>query len=191
MDFRKVFSNSVVVTGGVASGKSTICEMLRDQGFTVQSADEIVRELWTLDDTHRAVAKSIGWKLPLDMQTLKREVFLDPILRARINKVFHGPVLERLGNTPCEVIEIPLAFETCVFGFFPAIVTVVCTRDEQIQRLKKRNHSNSEIEAILSSQLSEIPRIVGSDYEIRTSHSNASVHEATEKLGLQLRDVVF
>lgn len=191
MDFRTAFAKTVVVTGGIACGKSTVLETLGDMGFRTASSDAIVKEMWLEAGTTQQVLDKLGWEPPLDFRWLSEQMAANPLVRKQLNHFFHRPVMERLVESRAEIVEIPLAFESCVFGFFPVIVTVDCGRAVQMERLKERWPDRTDISAILGSQLGGLARIVCSDNVIRTDTDLASVKKSTEKLGVTLRSTVF
>lgn len=184
--WREVFSSRVVLTGGAASGKSTVLRVLEDRGLTVASADEVVKSLWALDETRYGVAQALGWDYPFDMDVLKKSAFEDSVVRRALNTYFHGPVMEHLAASGAEVCEIPLAFEAGVSGLFHRVVSVVCDRGDQMERLCGRGLSFEAAESVLASQVGIELRISCSDWILRTSGPLESVFDAAGELASKI-----
>jgi dephospho-CoA kinase len=75
----------VAVTGGIADGKSTVCEILRDLGHSVVSADEIARQLLDDPEVINEIIENIGGTFVqsgrVDRDALRKAISADPELR--------------------------------------------------------------------------------------------------------------
>ena len=127
------------ITGGIGSGKSTVCQMLREKGFQVFSCDEIYREL----RGERAYLDKIAELFPdcvdekgLDAPALSACVFSDEVALERLNSVSHPLIMERLmarmNELPLSFAEVPLLFEG---GFEPLFDGVLAIRREKGARV--------------------------------------------------------
>jgi dephospho-CoA kinase len=151
----------IALTGGVASGKSTVARMLRELGAEVLDADEIAREVTepgqpALDEIVAAFGPDvIGPTGQLDRKKLASVVFRDPQARARLNAIVHprvrallGERLARIARSRPEtvvVVDIPLLFDVPVpeYEHLDAIV-VYASPATQLRRLMVRDHLDPE-----------------------------------------------
>lgn len=158
------------LTGGIASGKSTVSSMFREHGVPVICADELaheavssgspalvkIRELFGDDvfDEHGE----------LDRLALGAKVFADHKLKKKLEDIIH-PVVEHGKNRllerysaqghPMVVVDVPLLFEAGWNDEVDVIVVVYVGKDLQVSRLVRRNGlSESEAQARLDSQWS-------------------------------------
>lgn len=161
----------IALTGGVASGKSTVARMLRELGAEVLDADEIAREVVepgqpALDEIVAAFGSDmIGPDGRLDRRKLASVVFRDPQARARLNAIVHPRVRALLGERLARiarsrpdtvvVLDIPLLFDVPVpeYEHLDAIV-VYASPETQLRRLMVRNHlDREEAQARLGAQV--------------------------------------
>lgn len=144
------------VTGGVASGKSTVMRMLEERGAVTFSADDAYRAVLTpggpllqelVSEFGREILAADG---TLDRARLGSRIFSDSEDRARLNRLVHPAILRLLRaqidaaeeDAPLGTIvavEVPLLFETNLAGWFERIVVVTASESTQIARLKARN----------------------------------------------------
>jgi dephospho-CoA kinase len=143
------------LTGGIATGKSTVDAMLSRRGATVVDADELAREaVEPGEPTLGRVAKRFGQEVlrpdgSLDRQRLGRIVFadsaarhdLEAITHPRINELIRERVASALsGAAPLVVVDVPLLFEHSREGMYEGVLLVYAPVDVQLQRLRDRNH---------------------------------------------------
>jgi dephospho-CoA kinase len=127
----------VAITGGVASGKSTLCRFLRDLGAYVVSADQIVHQL-LLNDTsvQQSIVKLLGQEVfhqgQLSREKLAASVFKDRKKLEALEAILHPRVAEEIdrlfqhnsSSSTLLVAEVPLLFEAGLDKKFDVIVTV-------------------------------------------------------------------
>lgn len=153
------------LTGGLASGKSTVAAMLRDLGAVVVDADAIVRELQEPGTpVYREIVEAFGPDVvrsdgSLDRSALASRIFVDPVARQRLNAVIHPRVRERIRQEVADlqaripagaiiVLDVPLLLDTAPRDTFPVEGVIVVAIDEatQIARFRART-GLSEVEA--------------------------------------------
>jgi dephospho-CoA kinase len=170
------------LTGGIATGKSTVAKMIRDLGLPVIDADSLAREVVLVGSPGlAAVVAAFGPGIlkpdqSLDRSLLGQMIFKDAAKRERLEKILHPLIQEkknkerrRLENEGAEIAfyDIPLLFEKNLAKDFDKTVLVYCSRDEQIQRLVERNQlSRGEAELRLQSQLPIDDKVKLADYVI-------------------------
>ncbi len=157
------------ITGGIASGKSTVTAFLREQGYPVIDADAVVHELQAkggklyqvlLAEFGEAILSADG---SLDRAKLGQAVFADSKLRARLSvlqdQIIRQELLDRrdaLKQTdPVVFMDIPLLYEADYSGEVDEVWLVYVDRAQQLERLMKRNGlAVQDAENRLSAQLS-------------------------------------
>lgn len=147
------------VTGGIASGKSTVAARLRARGVPVIDADELAREVVERGtDGLRAVVEAFGAGVlaadgTLDRKALARVAFPDERARMRLNAITHPLItaltmkraaeLEARGE-PLACYEAALLVENGVADAFRPLVVVSCPEDVQLARIRARNGGSVE-----------------------------------------------
>ncbi|WP_459846588.1 dephospho-CoA kinase [Campylobacter concisus] len=150
------FPNAYVITGSIASGKSTVVNLLKERGFSVIDADlitheqleickgEIVREFGEqiLDEVGRIERKKLGAIVFNEPKKLKNlEQILHPKIKAEI--LSKALQLERLGEI--YFVDIPLFFEKEErYSEFKNVAVIYAPKELLISRLMNRNALNLE-----------------------------------------------
>lgn len=150
-----LFKYAIVLTGGIATGKSTVGTFFLKDGFTVIDADKIAHKV--LDSSYEKVAKLFGNQYikekKVDRKALGALIFSDVSEKKRLEALIHPLIfseIERLAY-PLEVkrmpyiIDIPLFFEKERYSIEKSIV-VYTPENIQLERLIKRD-SSTELEA--------------------------------------------
>jgi dephospho-CoA kinase len=151
----------VGLTGGIASGKSTVAAMLRRLGASIINADELAREVVQPEqDAWKEIVKAFGPGIlqedqTLDRRKLRKIVFDDPEARKRLEGIIHPRVralAERrirelaAAGSPVIVYEVPLLFEAQIHLWLRPVILVACDSATQKKRLAERDHL-TELEA--------------------------------------------
>lgn len=163
--------NVWALTGGIASGKSTVCRVLREflPSLVIFDCDAAVHRML---DGHEEVATIIREAFGdaaldshgrIDRHFLRGKVFADPAARLRLEAILHPRVrqecldsLEKARNNGAEffLADVPLFFEKGFDYGQEQVLVVASSRDTQIQRLKSRGaFDDGLIDAILAAQL--------------------------------------
>jgi dephospho-CoA kinase len=143
------------LTGGIASGKSTVARMFAELGATVIYADEVARQVVAPGSPSlAAIREAFGSDvfLPdgtLDRAALGERVFGDPEARRRLEAITHPPILERIrqrlaesrqqaaaGQPQVVILEHPLLIEASHTDLIEGIILVVAQQSTQVARLK-------------------------------------------------------
>jgi dephospho-CoA kinase len=143
------------LTGGIASGKSTVARMFAELGATVIYADEVARQVVAPGSPAlAAIREAFGPAvfLPdgaLDRAALGERVFGDPEARRRLEAITHPPILERIrqrlaesrlqaaaGQPQVVILEHPLLIEAGHTDLIEGIILVVAQQSTQVARLK-------------------------------------------------------
>ncbi len=148
----------VGLSGGIASGKSTVSQVFQDLGVVVIDADEIARAVVEPGKpAHQAIREAFG-NVFLEDQTLDREamgkrVFNDPDARKQLNQIVHPEVglemMRRAAHAKAEghawvIYDAALLVENGLHHMFPALIIVSTSADTQKERLMKRDGFSAE-----------------------------------------------
>ena len=149
------------LTGGIASGKSTVAAILRQLGAAIINADELSREVVQPEkDAWKEIITTFGTDIlqedkTLDRRKLRKIVFDNPEARKRLEAIIHPRVralaekkigeLAAAGNSII-VYEVPLLFEAQIHLWLRPVILVACEVGTQRKRLLERDHL-TEIEA--------------------------------------------
>ena len=157
------------ITGGIASGKSTVTEFLRQQGYQVIDADQVVHELQEPGGRlYQALLSTFGPAIlqedgRLDRPKLGAMIFGNPELLAQSSQIQNRIIREELAGRRDMLAEtediffmdLPLLFELQYEDWFDQIWLVDVTVETQLSRLMTRNAlSQDEAEKRIAAQLS-------------------------------------
>jgi dephospho-CoA kinase len=150
------------VTGGIATGKSTVDSLLAAHGAAVIDADLLAREIVLPGQPALAeVAQRFGADMLLPDGTLDRArlgalVFADPDARRDLEQITHPRITalmqERIaqalaGPAPLVAVDIPLLFENAREPLFDGVLLVYAPRDVQVRRMRERNGLDADAAA--------------------------------------------
>lgn len=157
------------ITGGIASGKSTVTEFLRRQGYQVIDADQVVHELQESGGRlYQALLSAFGPAILQEDGRLNRPklgamIFGNPELLAKSSQIQNQIIREELADRRDLLAEtednffmdLPLLFELQYEDWFDQIWLVDVTEETQLSRLMTRNaFSQEEAEKRIAAQLS-------------------------------------
>lgn len=188
----------VGLTGGIASGKSTVGRMMAEAGCTVTDADRLVASLYRpgnagADAVHELFgAEFLATDGSVDKQKLAALVFGDERQRKRLEQVIHPLV----GIAFAELVEVTsgvVVFEATLLveggrsGTFERLVTVEADPDLRLRRAVDRGLAESEALARMEAQTDEATRSAAADYVIRNEAGLNDLRQATADTVEQLR----
>lgn len=163
---------TIGLTGGIASGKSTVSRRLQELGATVIDADAVARSLQEpgrpglegiVEEFGPSVLTPDG---RLDRAALGSRVFADPDARTRLNAIMHPLVREEArglaaaaGEEAVVVEDIPLLVETGQHGRFDLVLTVQAPPEERVRRMARdRGMTEEDARARIAAQASDEQR---------------------------------
>jgi len=166
----------VGLTGGIASGKSTVAELFAALGAPIVDTDVVAREVVApgtpgLEEVRAAFGEAvITASGELDRRAVRRLVFSDPERRRRLEAILHPRIraqtLARIESidAPYVIVVVPLLVETGFSSLVDRILVVDCPRQAQLQRLLARDGiTRSEAEAMLDAQVDRKRRLASAD----------------------------
>lgn len=143
----------IAITGGIAEGKSTVLNYIKEYGIPAISADDIARQVLSEELFQHRVAEALHVHLPLDRAEIRSKILDDPLAREKLNYIVHPEILKRLLDSGVQVIEVPLLFEAGVQDHFEKIWVVTCGLAEQKRRLAERLQDSELAQKLISIQL--------------------------------------
>ena len=190
----------VGLTGGIASGKSTVSAILADLGAVVIDADALAREVVALGTPGlEAVVDAFGPGLltpegDLDRPAMGALVFADPEARRRLEAIIHPLVHQRSAELEAEapadavvVHDIPLLAEVGRAGSFDAVVVVDAPIEVQVSRMvDDRGWSREEAEARIAAQASREERLAIATYVVDNTGTLAELRRRVEQVYAEL-----
>jgi dephospho-CoA kinase len=193
----------VGLTGGIASGKSTVARFMREMGCIVVDADDVVRELYRPGrDGHTALVKRYGPGIrttegEIDRPKLSSIALSTPEGAADLNTLIHPLVVaeetrrmdeaDRAEVDLIGVAEATLLFESGGLLRYDRIVVVDVDPRTQIERAVARGMDRAEAELRMSRQIDRASRLAHADYVISTEGSLADTHKRTAEVCARLR----
>lgn len=176
---------SIVVTGVIASGKSTVCNYLKEFGAEYISSDELAKYIINND---ARVKKLIEYFFPdYGSKEFIKKIFLDSDKRHILNSIVHPFVLGYLReyNSSGEVlvIEIPLYVEVRAWDIGDLVIATYASKEILLERIIKKWHTTlEEAKERLASQLDQEVKLRFANYRIDTSISFEYTKEQTKKV---------
>jgi dephospho-CoA kinase len=177
----------VGLTGGIASGKSTVAEILKRQGAAIINADVLAREVVEPDrQAWTEIVNTFGTAVlqpdrALDRQKLRAIIFDDPDARKKLESIIHPQVRalaeQRIREHAAAgyaviVYEVPLLFEGNLQEWLRPVILVACDVDTQRNRLQSRdNLSAAQAQKHIDAQMSLEAKRRLADYVIENNGS--------------------
>ncbi len=193
------------LTGGIASGKSTVAAMLREQGFHVVEADVLAHRLMEPGQpAYGEVLREFGQEVVapgdrIDRAKLADIVFADPAKLQRLNQIVHPHVVEALDIELADlerkdphgvaVVEAALLIEAGYHDRSDRLVVVWCEPEQQIERLLARGMSQVEAERRIAAQMRMDAKRRLADDEIDCSGTLKQTREQVVALAARLRQM--
>jgi dephospho-CoA kinase len=167
----------IVITGGIASGKSTILQMLQEKGVPTLSADALARDILWNSDVQNRLMRRFDVDSPISPVVLKELISQGDENRRAINGIMHPVIATEIAASNAIAFEVPLLFEACMQTMFDAVWVASCSRQIQIQRLKERYGNLDQFDQF-SWQLDSKIGIAFADSVIRTDLSETQTNES-------------
>lgn len=161
--------HTVGLTGGIATGKSTVAAILRARGVPVIDADAVAREVVLPGEPALArIVTRFGADVlapdgTLDRAAMRRRIASDPEAKRALEGITHPDILGRIltrlqalaaEGQPAAVVEAALMVETGSYRAYTALVVVTCDPALQLRRVMARDGvSEAEARAFIATQL--------------------------------------
>jgi dephospho-CoA kinase len=191
------------LTGGLATGKSTVAARFRERGVSVLDADQLAREVVAkgsaglehiVEAFGEAVLTADG---QLDRAALGRRVFDDPEALSRLNAIVHPRVAARVeqrlselrdAGIPLACYEVPLLYENGLEEKFHPVVVVSAPPQRALERAMRRNGwTAGEVERRRAAQWPLEDKVARADYTIDNSGSLLDTLEQADSVLERIR----
>jgi dephospho-CoA kinase len=186
---------SVALTGGIGTGKTTVCQMFAEHGVPIIDADDIARELTIKGSPVLAeIAAAFGNEFidetgQLMRDALRQHVFEQDEARKQLESILHPAIRQAMQqqlsrvDAPYCIMAIPLLVETGQVDLGDRVLVVDADETAQIKRVQERSHlSEEEISAIMAAQASRDARLAVADDVINNNSDLASLKEQVSSL---------
>lgn len=172
------------VTGGIGSGKTTVCRVFSVLKIPVFSADRIARDIMDNDNRVRLGINNIAKRDlysggSLDRMALASLIFNDNTLLARVNTLVHPIVFSNFLSwseqqaAPYVIMEAAILFESGASDFVDKTATVVAPEEERISRVVVRSRlTREQVLERMKNQMNDTERMKLSDYVISNSEND-------------------
>ena len=188
------------LTGGIASGKSTVADMFADLGVPVIDTDVIAREVVrpgqpALDEIRERFGEDvIDDEGNLDRAAMRKLVFADHAARGDLEAILHPRIgaetrkQSSAARGPYQIIVVPLLTESALREFVDSVLVVDCDEERQVERLLARDaESVEQARRILAAQASRKERLAIADDIINNDHSRADLRNQVLALDRKYR----
>ncbi|MFE8703751.1 dephospho-CoA kinase [Cytobacillus sp. FJAT-54145] len=183
------------LTGGIASGKSTVSNLLKEKGITVIDADlEARNAVEKGEEAYQEVVHYFGEEILMEDGSIDRAklgaiIFNDKEKRLVLNKIVHPAVRKRMldkkeraieNGEAIVVLDIPLLFESNLSYLVDKVLLIYVDKDTQLKRLIERNNfSEEEAKARIDSQMPLSDKVSLANFVI---DNNGSIEETKLQL---------
>ena len=183
------------ITGGIASGKSTVSNLIKKKGFTVVDADKVSREV--LKKNSKAFVECVNQfgsfilnqDGDIDREKLGEIIFNDPLKRKKLNAIMHSRIRVMLlkeviccfcRNEKIVFIDIPLLVESKLAFLFRELIVVFVDKEVQLKRLMTRNSfTKAQAQSRINSQMDLSKKL---KFATRVIDNNGTIDSTTAQL---------
>ncbi len=168
------------LTGGIATGKSTVSKILKENGYFIIDADKLVKDIYQKTETIQFVASNFPACVNngiIDFKLLRQEVFSKAESKQQIEQFIYQRMPDafkaqaKLANSDEVIIyDVPLLFEKGLNLLVDQSICVYCSNQLQIERVMARDHSSRELaKKIIDQQMPIEDKKLKSDWIIDNS----------------------
>jgi dephospho-CoA kinase len=191
----------VGLTGGLACGKSTVCQLFREKGIVIIDADQISKQLLTNNQALlRKIVEIFGVEIlsyngVLNRQKLGQIVFndkeklhqLEALLHPKIKQHIQQKIQEEMNKNHYLIVDVPLLIEQNYQPLFDQILVIDCLPEQQISRVQHRDkRSLQQIKAMLNLQVTRQQRLAIADKVLDNTGSLDKLREQVNQYHHQL-----
>ncbi len=194
----------VGLTGGIATGKSTVAAVFQRMDCAIIDADRIAREIVRPGSPGlEALCRQFGRGIldeagGLNRSALGKIVFRNPVLRDRLNELLHPPILARIDaalkayrqeGRDMVILDAPLLFETGLNARTDAVVVVYAGEEVQLKRLMERDGLTREEAALrIASQMPLQEKVRRADFVIDNGGGLPATEEQAKEVLKKLKE---
>lgn len=194
----------IAITGGAASGKSSVCQFFGELGAYVVKADALVHELLDSDpDLEKQVVRKLGPEIlengKISRKLIAEKVFASKQLLYELEAILHPAVLQKIdalfqqakksGNYPLFVAEIPLLFEIKKESLFDVVIAVIAEESIARRRFEQMGFKKDEYDRRMERQLPPPLKAEKADYTIYNNGTLEDLKDQVKKLNRILQSI--
>lgn len=183
----------IALTGGIATGKSTVTELLTKQGIQVIDADRLVKEIYATEEARKFIGTLVPEALSHDEINFKklREIFFsNSAVKAQVEKFIYERLpgafqnaANKIKDQDFYVYDVPLLFERHLDQLVDQIIVVYAPEEVQLARLIDRDKSTEVVaRKILDQQMDIEEKKLKGNFVINNSGSMAELSAEVDKL---------
>lgn len=189
-------SKKYAITGGIGSGKSTVCNIIKQLGYRVVSCDEVYKRLLYEDSFVKMLSNEFGDVLDcngrIDKSKLSAIVFENREKLKRLNKITHPIIMQRalkeMEGLELSFCEVPLLFEGGFQQLFDGVIVVLRDLAQRVESVCKRdNLTANEVKNRINSQFNYDIDNFEKYYVI---HNNGNLQELYDDTAKMIKNIV-
>lgn len=187
-----MYEKAIVLTGGIASGKSTVCNLLKLHGFSIIDADEAAHKV--LDENSKEIAKLFGKEYikdsKVDRKRLGKLVFENKVQRTKLEKLAHPLIKEEIAAQSRKMdkfgvyyfIDIPLFFEKGGYDIKKSVLVYAPRKTQSKRLIEREGLSEDETNARLDAQMNIEEKREKTDFVVDNSKDLKHLQKEVERL---------
>jgi dephospho-CoA kinase len=194
----KYFKGKTVIgiTGGIGSGKSMLCRMLKENGYKVIYADTLTKELYQKDKKLlqklvNTFSKDIlNFKGKLILPKLKEIIFSSEKNFKKVNSIVHPVVIEAIKKEVIKakekvvIIEAALIFESGFDKVLDYVITIFSNKKNRTERIMFRDGvRKKDVDKVMKLQMDDRIKVEKSDFVVINNKTIEHLHKQAEILG--------
>ena len=181
------------LTGGIASGKSSVAQILSRRGAAVIAADKLIKQIYAQESTKDFIRKNFSPCIKgekIDFPLLRQKVFQNNQARDLLENFLHphlpeffAEAFKKFSSPNVVVYDLPLLFEKSLQKRFDMVVCVYCTRQQQAERLVARDGIDENLAmTMLKKQM---------DIETKKAHADVVIDNTSDTQRLKEHVLAF
>ena len=185
---------NIGITGGIACGKSTVSDYLKEKGYTIIDADKLGHVALTSEDVKRRLSETFGANIlvnnEISREVLGKLVFGNDNNLKKLNNIIHPKIKELIlklqeehENEDLVFLDIALLYEANFVDLVEKVAVVYVDEDVQLERLMTRNFLSKE-EALkrIESQMSPQEKASLGDFVINNSYRKEDTFQQIDEI---------
>ena len=190
------------ITGSIGTGKSTVSNYLISKGYSVVDADKISKGAYNIGSNgYKAILEVFGVEIlnsngEVDRKKIKKIVFDNSNMLQRLNMAIHPIIINEiekeieilLESQSVVFLDAPLLIETELNKKVNKIIVVICDKNEQINRIIKRDKITADMAiSIINSQMSIDEKLKFADYIVYNNSTIENLYSQVDEIILEIK----
>ena len=190
------------ITGSIGTGKSTVSNYLISKGYSVVDADKISKGAYNIGSNgYKAILEVFGVEIlnsngEVDRKKIKKIVFDNSNMLQRLNMAIHPIIINEiekeieilLESQKVVFLDAPLLIETELYKNVDKIIVVACDKNEQINRIIKRDKITADMAiSIINSQMSIDEKLKFADYIVYNNSTIENLYSQVDEIILEIK----